>query len=627
VTRGLLVAGLVALVAGVSSPARAADGARLAEAAGSHFPDRAYALTLPRAQTLTTENVEVREDGRVVGRVAVDAAEGARAHGFGVVLAIDRSKSMSGGPLRGALEAARAFVVHRSPSQPVALIFFGSDVEVALPFTTDPRAIDAALSTVADTSSGTRLLDATVRAVELLKASRMTFGSVVVLSDGADYNSVSTPEQVTAIARSAGARVFGIGLSSGRNNFPTLNVLAAGTKGEFSSATSIADLARVFEHLGSRLAHQYVIRYRSAAGPGRRVHVDVRVDGLPGVARAVYLTPKLSASHRPPFHHSPAETLWLSSAVALALCVLVGALLMLGMWMLLRPKGLSLRDRMASYVAPPAAGPDDAEPPAMLTGRLRFGLKRSLDKGRRGTAFKERLDVARITVPAERLLAWILLATVALLALLYTVGSPVLALLALGVPLGAHLYVERCVRKQRALFTEQLPDNLQMIASAMRAGHSFAAALAVVVEDAAEPTATELRRVIADERLGVPLDTALDVVVRRMQSKEFEQVALVAALQRETGGNTAEVLERVTDTVRERLGLRRMVNTLTAQGRMSRWVLTAIPVGLLAAMSLINFDYVRPLYVQPLGQAALGLAAVMVVVGSLVIKKIVNIKV
>jgi tight adherence protein B len=161
----------------------------------------------------------------------------------------------------------------------------------------------------------------------------------------------------------------------------------------------------------------------------------------------------------------------------------------------------------------------------------------------------------------------------------------------------------------------------------MRAGHSFSGALAVVVADAPEPTRTEMARVVADERLGVPLDAALGAVVRRMDSKDLEQVALVATLQRETGGNTAEVLERVTETIRERLALRRTVQTLTAQGRMSRWVLTAIPVGLLAVISVVNPDYVQPLFGTSTGKFLLVVASVMVTAGSLVIKKIVDIKV
>jgi len=116
-------------------------------------------------------------------------------------------------------------------------------------------------------------------------------------------------------------------------------------------------------------------------------------------------------------------------------------------------------------------------------------------------------------------------------------------------------------------------------------------------------------------------------VARRMQSRDLEQVALVAALQRETGGNTAEVLDRVAETVRGRFELRRLVRTLTTQGRMSRWVLSLLPVGLLFVMSALNPGYVAPLFTNPVGRVLLVLGAVMIVTGSLVIKRIVNIKV
>jgi tight adherence protein B len=609
----------------IAVPAHARAQATLSEAAGAHFPDRTYALTLPRATPLTADQVEVRENGRVVDDVEVSAADGARASRFGVVLAIDTSSSMRGAPLRGAIEAARAFVAHRSPAQPVAVVTFGGDVTVLLPFTTNRRAIEVALGAIDVTGGGSRILDATVRSVDLIKASRIASGSVVVLSDGADRGSVTAPERVNQLATKAGARVFGVGLSSRSHDFRALNLLAVGTQGEFTTAESLSDLARVYERLGSRLSHQYLLEYHSAAQPGRRVRVEVKAEGIPGVAVAVYKTPALSGG-RPPFHRAPADALWLSPSTALLLSVVVGGLLVGLLWVLIRPRGMSLRERMASYVREP----DDAEEAArgtLLAGRLRLGAERSFERLSWATAFREKLDVGRITIPAERLLAWTTLGTIGLLALFTTVASPALGLLALAVPVGTYMVIERKVRKQRDLFTEQLPDNLQMIASAMRAGHSFAAALNVVIDDAPDPTRGELRRVVADERLGVPLDVALGVVVRRMKSKEFEQVALVAALQRETGGNTAEVLERVTETVRDRLALRRTVNTLTAQGRLSRWVLTAIPIVLLLLTTVINPAYVSPLYHTGVGQAFLVTAGLMVLAGSLVIKRIVNIKV
>ena len=117
------------------------------------------------------------------------------------------------------------------------------------------------------------------------------------------------------------------------------------------------------------------------------------------------------------------------------------------------------------------------------------------------------------------------------------------------------------------------------------------------------------------------------MVVKRMDNKDLAQVALVAALQRQTGGSTAEVLDRVVDTVRERQELRRLIKTLTAAGRMSRWVVTALPVGLLVALSVLNPTFMSPLYSKPAGQAMLLVAVVMMTAGSLVLKKIVDIEI
>jgi len=181
--------------------------------------------------------------------------------------------------------------------------------------------------------------------------------------------------------------------------------------------------------------------------------------------------------------------------------------------------------------------------------------------------------------------------------------------------------------KQRRLFDEQLADNLQVIASAQRAGHSFLGALTVSVQDAPEPTKREFERVLNDERLGMPVEDALEGAARRMRSRVLEQVILVSRLQRETGGNTAEVLDKVADTSRERSELRRLIQTLTAQGRMSRWIVTALPVTLLVIVSALNPGYTAPLFETGEGRMALAIGVVLLVMGSLAIKRIVTIKV
>jgi tight adherence protein B len=536
---------------------------------------------------------------------------------------------MRGEPLRAAIAAAREFVLHRAPDQPVALVTFDGAVDVVQPFTADAAAIEAALARVQQGGTGSRLADAAGRAVELIKAAKMPSASVVLLSDGADWRSQSTLDDVATAARDAHARIYGVGLPSYDKRFGFLNLLAAKTGAEFSAVTSLADLSRIYGRLGSRLAHQYLVQYHSTAAPGRRVRVEVRVHGVDGTAITAYRTPAVSRTVGRPFHHVPAERVWLAPATTFGIGLSVAILVFAAAWILLRPRRGGLRERLAGYVEPPEERAADGRAAGgTLTSRMLLGAERSLDGRPWWDRLKEALDVARIDIAPVRLLAWIGVGTVAALALFSLIGgSPIFGLLALLVPVVAWQLIARRVSRQRRLFVEQMPDNLHVIASAMRAGHSFSGALSVVVEDAPEPTRRELRRVISDERLGVPLDVAMGSAVQRMDNKDLEQVALVAVLQRETGGNTAEVIDRVTEAVRQRLALRRMVAGLTAQGRMSRWVLTAIPVFLLVVLTVLSPDYMHPMFTTTLGRVLLGISAVMVTTGSLVIKRIVDIKV
>ncbi len=206
--------------------------------------------------------------------------------------------------------------------------------------------------------------------------------------------------------------------------------------------------------------------------------------------------------------------------------------------------------------------------------------------GRQGVAFhfalavlhrsKLELEVAEAPVGLDQLLAALIIITLLIGYLVVTeVKSPLAAPLALLVPVGAYFLVRMKADKQRRNFSEQLPDNLQVIASAMRAGQTFVGALQAVVDDAPEPSARELKRAVTDEALGVPLNDALTQVTERMNSEDFQHVAIVAGLQRDTGGNTAEVIDLVAETIRGRIEIRRLVRGLTAQGA---WPDSSCPV-------------------------------------------------
>jgi len=243
-------------------------------------------------------------------------------------------------------------------------------------------------------------------------------------------------------------------------------------------------------------------------------------------------------------------------------------------------------------------------------------------------SFTEKLEIARIARSPGKVVLLTILATAALaVAAWMASGTPLLAIAALAIGPGATLaLVSSRVTRERRAFAEQLASHLQEAAAAMRAGHSLVGGLRTIAGSAAEPMRTELERVLADEQLGVPLKDALQPMARRMASDDVKQLALVAALHESTGGNMATVLDHVADGVRERVELRRELQSLTAQARLSRWVVTLLPPGLLLVISLDDSSYVRPLFATPTGVLLLIVAACMVLAGSLVMKAIVRVE-
>ncbi len=633
-SRRFLLAPLLALFAAVltAAPAAGAKGQlRLTEAGGVSFPDRAFVLTLPKNQHLSASQLQVLENGDPVGGVSVVPAGAARANEFGVVLVIDASMSMEGKPEQAALSAARAFATQRTVQEELGVVTYNISPTVVLPFTTDQAEIDEALSKEPTFVYGTHIYDAVVRSLDLLKAAHISAGSVVVLSDGqehrghGDTGKHETEETAAAAARAAHVRVFGVGLRSPLSNFQVLKKLADDTGAHYVEAKSLGALTAIYNQLGSQLAHEYLLRYRSNAGPGTGVWVTVRVKGVSGAVRSGYATLALPAPEVESYHGA-GNSFWGSPFTMIVFSVLIVALLGATLIVLFMPRRRTVQRRLAEFVSL-AQTSDGKKIGSAFPERVIVNTEKSLEGSRWWKRFVEEVELSDIKMKPAHIAIWTLLATVLIMwlfAIVFTTAAIVLGLL---VPLIVWAAIRRKVESKRSQFAEQLPDNLAVLASALRAGHSFIGALSVVVEDAPEPTRSELRRVVADEQLGLPLEAALDVVVKRMKSDDLGQVALVAVLQRETGGSTAEVLDRVVETVRERQEVRRLVRTLTAAGRFSRWVVTFLPVALIVIISLLAPDYLKPLFTHTSGRILIVFAALLVIGGSLVIKKIVDIKV
>jgi tight adherence protein B len=616
--------GLVSALA-LSSTAIAADGVSLRPTGGTNFPDRAYVLSLPTDTALGPGSIEVRENGQVMSNVSIVPAQAADNGQFGVVLVLDASDSMQGDAIANAVIAARAFAAHQQTGQLLGVVVFNSTAKVLVPLTTDPELVDSALATEPELGHGTHIYDAVGTAVSMLKQAEVAAPAIIVLSDGADTGSMKSLGQATAEARDAGVRVFSVGLRSEAYKADALRELARTGGGEFSEAQTPEDLAPIFDAVGAKLASEYLIRYRSPQEPNRRVTVAVTVEGYPGAVTAGYQTPAVSSTGEGPFRRSLAER-YVRSTGGMFLTALIIALIFASLVMhIVKPRPRDLRKRLGEFVS--LAETEEARQAQGKRDAFYDRAERSFEGAKWWGRFKMKLDIAQITTSPVQIVVWTAIGTFIAVYGLSLLAGPLAGLLGFVVPFIVRAIINRRVERQRQAFAEQLPDNLQVLASALRAGHSLVGALSVVVDDAPDPSRREFRRVLADEQLGVSLEDALEVVAVRMDSRDVKQVALVAALQHDTGGNTAEVLDRVAETVRERFELRRLVRTLTAQGRMSRWVLTSLPIFLLVVITLLNPNYVSPLFSHGTGRFLLVAAAVMVAGGSLVIRRIINIKV
>ncbi len=210
---------------------------------------------------------------------------------------------------------------------------------------------------------------------------------------------------------------------------------------------------------------------------------------------------------------------------------------------------------------------------------------------------------------------------------LLTMQLPVAILAFLFMPLVGWMLIQMKIRKRRKDFVNQLGDMLSMVASALRAGFSFVQAVEIVSKEMAAPMSVEVSKLIREINVGVPMETALEDINRRVECPEFELITTAVLIQRQVGGNLAQILDNISDTINERIRMKREVLALTAQGRMSAVVLALLPMALAAFLFSVHHDYFDPLLESPMGKIAIGIALLMELLGYLVIKRIVDIDV
>src|SRR5690349_11189842 len=242
---------------------------------------------------------------------------------------------------------------------------------------------------------------------------------------------------------------------------------------------------------------------------------------------------------------------------------------------------------------------------------------------------KRMLDQADLHITPSRLLMFSFMAGMlgALAASVLTVCVPLMilgGLVCAALPL-VHVWWRR--KKRFDSFLEQLPDALDLISRALSAGHAFSEALHMVSMEMPEPIATEFRKAYEEQNLGLSLKLALENLTQRMPILDLKMCVTAVLIQRETGGNLAEILEKVSYTIRERFRILGDLKTLTTSSRMSAWLLCALPIGVALAVTVMNPEYMSVLWKDPRGHYLIAAALFMQITGMLIVRKILKIKI
>jgi tight adherence protein B len=207
------------------------------------------------------------------------------------------------------------------------------------------------------------------------------------------------------------------------------------------------------------------------------------------------------------------------------------------------------------------------------------------------------------------------------------IGVPAISvLLVILAPFVGHLVLGFLAGKRRAKFDAQLGDTLQLLSGGLRAGHSILRAIDAAAAESQSPTSEEMRRVITETSLGRDLLASLTDTSERMRNEDFVWIAQAIQINREVGGNLAEVLDQVNETIRERSEIKGHIKSLAAEGKFSAYILIAMPFGIVLMLMTVNPGYMNSMFTHPLGWGMIGASVVLMTIGSLWMRKIIDLK-
>jgi tight adherence protein B len=598
----------------------------------SEFPTVRLVVSTREPVSLGSQDVHVVENGASVQVGDVSLLGGASGR-VDAVLAVDVSNSMRGSSLGTALAAARTFVAGVPESMPVGVLTFSDRPVVLSPVSSDRASVEKAVASIgSSTSAGTALYDAVATAAGMFEADSNDQHDLVLVTDGRNTAGHLDLAGAVSAARAAGMNVFTIGLAGPSTDEDTLRALARGTGGTYA-AISADELATVYAGLAREFSSQYVVEYRSKAPLGVAVTASVRLGS--GSASVGFLSPGESELRDESRPVTGMLGFWVEP-IGMGLIALLAFLTVIGLGLSVvrrdarHRRERQLRSRLGPHVPEPGWKVEDGTSSdrtrLVPQSFARFADSVVGDSASRRVA--RRLEYAGWAIVSGEFLTIVVLVAVVLGVLGFVLAGVIGAIVGPAVGALAPLVaLSSAVTRRQAAIQGQLADTLMVIASSMRAGHSFLQSLDSASKEIDQPAAGEFGRVLQEIRLGRDTDDALEALVERVLSQDLEWAVTAIKIQRKIGGNLAEVLETVANTIRERDTLRRQMRVLSAEGRISVVVLSVLPILIATYLMIVNPDYLRTLSTTRPGIIISVSAGILMVIGYLWMRKMVKLDV
>lgn len=547
------------------------------------------------------------------------------------VLVLDTSGSMKGRALEAAKRAASAFIAELQPPSRAALVVFSDRPKVLVPTTSDKASLERAVQGI-DAEGETALYDAVALALRQVSSKGGSQPAVVVLSDGADTRSRASLTGVLQQIKAANVPVLAVALKSREADPASLKMLARANAGRVQNVSDVDSLAQYYSGLARELQTRFAVVYNSKRPSTMDLDIVVTADGASGTAVGESVVRNPVAAYEGPLDSAvkPAPRANLVTYALAILLVFVSVGLLIAALALLLIKPSTGLDKLTSYDQAEAGelGGRGTHTDAVMTGVI-SAIDFVAGKGGFKRLAYDELDRAGLPLrPTEFIGAHIALVIgsglVVGLVSQNMALSLVVVVLATLIPI---MWISLRIQRRHTEFEAQLPDTLDLIAGSLRAGWGLQQALEAVVEQAKPPISEEFKRAQTEVRLGRSVEQSLGSVAHRMQSMDFDWVVSAIAIQREVGGNLAELLTIVANTIRERNALKRQVSALTSEGRLSAVILFVLPFFEAAVLFVMNPGYISQLFTTGPGYVLLTLGAMLMMIGGLWLRQVIKVEV